>query len=71
MLILERAPSFVASRWNTKRREELFECYINFSTSKELSDRLRELGRLSGEWPINRCTTERGVLSIEHTSDRR
>lgn len=79
MLILERAPSFVASRWNTELREKLFECYVNFSTSNELSDWLRELGcesiskrgqlgRLSGEWPINCCATERGVPSIEHTS---
>lgn len=31
MLSLERAPSFVASRWTTELREKLFECYINFS----------------------------------------
>lgn len=47
MPIVERAPSFVASRWNTNLREKLFECYINFSISKELSDWLRELGRPS------------------------
>jgi hypothetical protein len=47
MLSLERAPSFVASRWTTELREKLFECYINFSISKELSDWLQELGRPS------------------------
>lgn len=47
MLSLERAPSFVASRRNTELKEKLFECYINLSISKELSDWLQELGRPS------------------------
>jgi hypothetical protein len=44
MLSLERVPSLASRQWTAELREKLFDSYISFSISNELSGWLQELG---------------------------